>query len=86
MVLLLLLVTMSDTMLLADPPLIVKSLQFVSCFHVTIASAIVIVDSRSGCSCCYYGVPVALGGRQNVMVTKMLIENVLTLLMLIEDC
>ena len=31
------------------------------------------------------GVPVALGG-EDVMVTKMLIEGVLTLLMLIMDC
>ena len=29
---------------------------------------------------------VALGGREDVMVTKMLIEDVSTLLLLIEDC
>ena len=52
------------------------------CMRVTIAIAIAIVGSRSGCSCCW-GVPVALGGK-DVMATKMLIADVLTLLLLIE--
>ena len=50
------------------------------CFTIAIA----IVGSRSGCSCCCV-VPVALGGK-DVMVTKMLIEDVLALLMLLKDC
>ena len=46
---------------------------------------ITIVGSRSGCGCCCCGVLVALGGT-DVMVTKMLIENVSTLLlMLLKD-
>ena len=52
------------------------------CLRVTIAIVIAIVGSRFGCSCC--GVPVALEGK-DVMVTKMLIEDVLALLMLIMD-
>ena len=52
------------------------------CLHVTIATP-VIVGLRSGCGCfCCSGVPVAFGGK-DVMVTKMLIENLL--LLLIED-
>ena len=52
------------------------------CLHVTITT--VIVGSRSGRSWCC-GVMVALGGK-DVTVTKMLIEDVLSLLILIMDC
>ena len=52
------------------------------CLRVTIAIAI--VGLRSGCSCCC-GDLVALGGK-DATVTKMLIEDVLTLLLLIKDC
>ena len=54
------------------------------CLHFTIAIAI--IGSRSACS--YYGycgVPVALR-EKNVMVAMILIENVLTLLLMIKDC
>ena len=51
------------------------------CLRVTIF--ISISGSRSGCSCC--GVLIALG-RKSIMVTNMLIEDMLTLLMLLKDC
>ena len=54
------------------------------CLHVTIATAI--VGSCFGCSCCCYGVLVALGGKMDVMVTKMLIENVMMPLLMIKYC
>ena len=84
---------------------------------------IAIVGSRSGCSCCYYGVLVALGGKdvtmvkgghfvisswrdlqqqqrferqplgglqdlggKNVMMTKVLTEDVSAMLMMIKNC
>ena len=40
---------------------------------------------RSGCSCCWCGVPVALR-EKDIMVTKMPAEDASTLFMLIEDC
>ena len=56
------------------------------CLCVMIPIGIAMVGSRSGCSCCCCcGVLVALGGK-DVMVTMMLIEDILTLLMLIMDC
>ena len=51
-------------------------------FYFTIAIAIVGLDS--GCSCCC-GDLVALGGK-GVIVTKMLIENISTLLLMIQNC
>ena len=51
-------------------------------FNFTIAIAI--VGSRSDCSSCS-GDLVALGGK-DVMATKMLIENLSTLLLMIQDC
>ena len=48
--------------------------------------AIAIVGSRSGCGYCCCGVLVALGGT-DIIVTKMMIEDVSTLLlMLLNDC
>ena len=46
--------------------------------------AIVIVGLHSDCICCW-GVLVALGGK-DIMVTKMLIENMLMPLLTIKDC
>ena len=54
------------------------------CLHATIAIAIAIVGLHSGCSCCC-AIPVALGGK-DIMGTKMLMEDVSTLLMLLKDC
>ena len=46
--------------------------------------AIAIIGLRFGCSCyCCCGVPVALGGK-DVMGTKILIEDVLMLLLMIK--
>ena len=55
------------------------------CLHATIDIAIAIVGLRFACSYCCCGVLLALGGK-DVMLTKMLIEDVLPLLMLIKDC
>ena len=56
------------------------------CLPVKISVAIAIVRSQSSCSCCSCcNVPVALGGKDG-MVTKILIENVSTLLLMIQDC
>ena len=65
------------------PPMITKLMQFTSCLRVTISIA-TIVGSRSGCSCCC-DVLVALG-RKDVMGVMILIEDVLTLLMMLKDC
>ena len=54
------------------------------CVTISIDIAIAIVGSRSGGSCCC-GVPVALEGK-DVMVTKMLIEDLSTSLLMIKDC
>ena len=67
----------------ADNGLLPVRVPLLCCLGVTISIAIAIVGSRSGCSCCC-GVLVALGGK-DVMVTKILIENVSTLLLLIKD-
>ena len=64
--------------------LILRLLCCCLCVMIVIAIVIAIVGSHSDGSCC--GVPVALGGGHDVMVTKMLIENVLALLMVIKDC
>ena len=52
------------------------------CLNATIA----IVGLRFGCSCCCCGVPVALGGKKDVMVTKILIKDLLRLLVMPKDC
>ena len=69
--------------------MIMKLLQFVSCLQrVTITIVIAIIVSRwcSGCSCyCYCGVLVVLQ-EKDVMVARILIENVLALLLMIKDC
>ena len=57
------------------------------CYCLRVMIAIAIVGSRfsCSCSCCCCGVTVALGGK-DVMVTKMLIEDVSMLLILLKDC
>ena len=75
-------VHVDEGVLLADPRSHFAIAVLLSKLCVIIAIAIVIVGSRSNCSCCY-GLPVAFG-RKDVIVTKMLIKDVSTLLLLIK--